>query len=356
MITQTKCFSTIAGGKIDREKGIISGVSVIKEGVAKGHNLWIDSKSLASVLQVASEFSNGVKVKLKHRSDGVHPSVVDDVCGTLRHFSIDDKNVRADFHLFKSFAGREKIFEMAETIPDQFGFSIAFSGVAEEMGGKKFSRCQELQSIDLSDNPAANPDGLFSEKHKDDCDCDDCKKSKTKSMSSTAPTNEELALSIKTLTDLVTGLSTKISTPTPVTTLSYTDKDGKVVQLSAEQIQTALSTTNQLVADSKKTLDDTLKRSIITQMSSEGRVAINPSTKKAFTLVELNALPVESLQFAAVNSAVIPLEAKAVYRGGDPKHKTIDPALKGSDRIEAAYEKYNNLDTLLSTPMGQTVL
>ena len=47
------------------------------------------------------------------------------------------------------------IYELAETIPDQFGFSIDFSGVTEVIGDEKFARCQELQSIDLSDAPAA---------------------------------------------------------------------------------------------------------------------------------------------------------------------------------------------------------
>ena len=370
----------MTANKIDRALGIIFGVSVITEGVAKGHGLRIDSKTLETVKEVASEFSSGVKVKLRHKQDGEHQDVILETAGTLKHFRIEGDKLRADFHLLKSLNKEisEKIFEMAETMPEHFGLSIAFSGVTEVKGEHKFARCEELQSIDLSDNPAANPGGLFSascelcgksckghsmdevqgmydaeddeEKKKKFCSYAEQKhgrklseKSKHKSMS--APTNEELALSISTLTKTVEGLVTKLGTPQPVTTLSYTDKDGKVIQLSAEQISTALSTTSKLASDAQKATDIALRGSIIRQMDAEGRVPMNPATKKAYTLAELNTVPLETLQFAAVNSPVIPLEAKAIYRGTEgPK---IDPALKGSDKVQAAWsEKYDSLDNM----------
>ncbi len=392
MTVQTKYFSTISGGKIDRAAGVIAGVSVITVGPAKGHGMLIDSKTLETVLEVASEFSSGVKVKFRHKQNGEHQSVIDETGGVLKNFSIHSNKIRADFHLLKSLPAdtKEKIFEMAEVMPDQFGFSIAFSGVSEEKDGKKFARCEELQSIDLSDNPAANPDGLFTMKDEEcelcgkgckgghsmdelqsmyDADGDDdgdkkkkmkqyaekhhgkklSEKSKTKSMS--APTNEELALSISELTKLVKTLSENRHS---ATSLSIVGDDGKTVELSAKDIQATLNQSKTLADEAKKNSDLIARQGIIRQMDTEGRVPMNPATKKAYTLAELNALPIETLQFAAINSPVIPLEAKAVYHG--ESKPAIDPKLKGSERIQAAWsEKYSSLEQMLEQPITSTI-
>lgn len=358
MQTRTTYFSTISGGKIDRATGVISGVSVITLGEAKGHDLKIDGKTLETVQKVASEFSTGVKVKMRHKQDGEHQNVLTDTIGVLKSFSVDGNKTRADLHLLKSLSSetKEKIFEMAETMPDQFGFSIHFTGVSEEIKGEKFARCQDLLSIDLSDNPAANPDGLFSMKdsHKDGCDCADCKKlSAEKQAKEKAMSTEELAASVNKLTELVNGLSKKLESGSTVGTITYKGEDGKDIQLSGKEIATALSQSNALAAEAKKNSDLTARNGIIAKMSAEGRVAMNPKTSKAYTLEELNTLPIETLQFAAINSPVIPLEAKAVYRGDD-KTKAVDPKLKGSDLIRAEWdEKYGNIHSMmLSTPVN----
>jgi septal ring factor EnvC (AmiA/AmiB activator) len=40
--------------------------------------------------------------------------------------------------------------------------SIAFAGISEAIDNIEYARCTELYSVDLVDQPAANPDGLFS--------------------------------------------------------------------------------------------------------------------------------------------------------------------------------------------------
>jgi hypothetical protein len=350
------CFSTIAGGKIDRTNGIISGVSAITANVsAKGHGIFTDGKTLSSALEVASEFENGVKVKLRHKMTGEFQSVIDSTIGVLKSFKISDGKLIADLHLLKSLSAetKEKIFEMAEVMPDQFGLSIVFSGVCEEIDGKKFLRCEELQSIDLSDNPAANPDGLFEAKlmskeikyksgdsgaHHDDCMCSKCEgESTTKKLSA-------LETGFNELKDLVKGLAGKA-----VGSLSF-EKDGKTIQLSAAEISAKLEAAEKLSADAAKSVDETLRKSIIGQMDTEGRVPMNPATKKAYTLSELNALPMDTLKFAAINSPVIPLEAKSIYRGEvTPK---IDPKLKGSEKVIASWEtQYSNLEEMMKQPV-----
>lgn len=354
MTKSVLCFSAVTGGKVDREKGIVFGVSVITVGEAKGHGVQIDHKTLETVKEVATEFSGGVKVKMRHKQDGEHQNVIGDSAGTLKNFSIDGDKVRADFHIFKSLDEKvkEKIFEMAEMIPDQFGFSIAFSGVMEKRGETNYARCRELQSIDLSDNPAANPTGLFSMKdHDSDCKCEACMdkkkmsaKKEEKSMSSIF--NKVLGLpDTATEAEQIAAFQAKLDAKAaPVGVLTF-KLDGKDTTLSGEQIAAALSESKQLALDAKKSNEDGERKNIIAQMNREGRVAFNPETGIAYKLDELNKLEIAVLKFAAKNSPVVPLEAIAVYRG--EAKPTIDPALKGSDKIVADWQQqYGSLDKM----------
>jgi hypothetical protein len=338
MSVKTKCFSVMTGGKIDREKSIISGVSVVTEGEAKGWGIKIDRKTLETVLTCANEFASGVKVKFRHKQNGEHHSVIDETSGILKNFSIDGNKVRADFHLFKSLSQeiKDKIFEMAETIPDQFGFSLVFSGLSEEKDDQKFARCEDLLSIDLCDNPAANPDGLFESKpmskikyesgdkgkHAKDCECADC----VKSMSS-----QELLEAFQVLSKTVTALTEKLDAAPSVSSLSYKDAEGKVIQLTGQEIATALSQ----VETMKKKVSDTDRASILTKLSSEGRVIFNDEGV-AYKLEELQKLDLNLLKFAARNSQVLPLEAKAIYTGiGDvPDEKQFTKKDKDGKIIE----------------------
>lgn len=344
MSATTKVFSAIIGGNIDRAAGVIRGVSVITVGDAKGHGIKIDHRTLETVLEVGNEFPNGVKVKFRHKTAGQHQSVIDEVGGVLKQFSIKGNKTIADFYLLKSLPAdtKEKLFEMAETMPDQFGFSIDFTGVSEEKDGVKFARCEELNSVDLSDKPAANPDGLFEEKpisktmnikykngkdgdHDGDCKCNDCKSTKMESQ-------------LSALTESVAALAKKLDAKPAAesATLSFVDGDGKTVTLNAKDISDKLATVTQLATDTKTSTELSLKKSIIEKMGEEGRVAMNPKTSKAYTLAELQALPIDSLQFAAINSPMIPLEAKAIYQEG--AKPAVDPKLKGSDKVVAALE------------------
>lgn len=154
-----------ASARIDTEAGILLGVSVITEGEARGHDMFIDATTLGQVRDCIAAFGDdGVKVKVNHWSG------FEGIVGTLRNPRIDGIQLRADLHLLATHEARAKILEMAEQMPSQFGLSIAFSGESEERevgsdAGQikaNFARCQELYSVDLVDDPAANPTGLFS--------------------------------------------------------------------------------------------------------------------------------------------------------------------------------------------------
>jgi hypothetical protein len=149
-------FSTLAG-RIDTEAGVIYGVAVITKGPALGHGMMIDDVTLSGVVEQANTYEGGMKVKLDHTNSAGA------IVGFLRGFRIEGDTVRADLTLLKSSPHRGYVLELAATIPDTFGLSIAFSGVDEEISGTRFARCTEIYSADLVSDPAANPNGLFSQ-------------------------------------------------------------------------------------------------------------------------------------------------------------------------------------------------
>ncbi len=371
----------MTGGVIDRSNGVIKGVCVIAEGQAKGHGLLVDKTTREQILALAKAFPNGVKAKLRHKENGEHQNVITETCGTLKDFRLEGTKVLADFHVLKTLAIKDTLFEMAETMPEQFGFSVVFSGQPEEKNGQKFARATELYSIDLADDPAACPTGLFSsacefcggpsckgghsememqtmyESEKDENKRGQMsayaqkygkKLSKTSSMST--PTNEELAQSLAALTKLVEGMTTKLeaSQNAKVTSLSV-NIGGKEETLTGEQIKLSLDTANKMAEDAKKALETKNRADIISRMEAEGRVAMNGTTGKAYTRVELEALPVEVLSFAAANSPRIPLEAKAIYKlETKPGHNGIDTSkMKGAEKTAAIWEsKFGTLEEM----------
>jgi len=148
-------FFSVLQGRVDRESGVIYGVAVITEGPALGHGMFVDQTTLAQVMEQAKTYTGGLKVKLDHNASA------SEIVGYLTGFRVEGTTVRADLHLLRSSPRREYIIELAETIPDTFGLSIAFSGTDEKIGENWFARCAEIYSADIVSEPAANPSGLF---------------------------------------------------------------------------------------------------------------------------------------------------------------------------------------------------
>lgn len=148
--------SFAAASRVDREHGMIYGVSVITEGEAKGHDMYVDGRTLQTVKECAETYQGGLKVKADHWG-GIFSTV-----GFLQNFRIDGQSLRADLHLLATEGNREKICEMAERMPQSFGLSISFSNSPEMINQRRYARCIEIYSADIVDTPAANPHGLFS--------------------------------------------------------------------------------------------------------------------------------------------------------------------------------------------------
>lgn len=152
---KTTRFQTLNPISIDAEKSTIFGVSVITKGIAKGHDLIVDETTLAQVVRCGNGAKNGIKVKVGHDSG------VEEIVGRLTNFRIEEDKVLADLELLSSSPRRDFIFEIAQKTPEAVGLSIAFEGKPEAANGQQMARCTRLRSVDLVDEPAANPDGLF---------------------------------------------------------------------------------------------------------------------------------------------------------------------------------------------------
>jgi hypothetical protein len=141
-------------GRVDRQAGIIYGVSLISTGPVLGHGLFADHITLQSVLSACQKVGN-LKVKVNHTTD------IQSICGTLSNYRIDGQKLLADLTLLKSNNSFEWVLDIAEKLPSQIGLSIAFAPETVDKNGQKFVRCVEIYSCDIVDAPASNPDGLF---------------------------------------------------------------------------------------------------------------------------------------------------------------------------------------------------
>jgi hypothetical protein len=134
----------------------LGGVSILEVGEAKGHDLFVDKKSLESALGIMKAAKNGVKVKMNHGTG------LDAVVAFARNPRIEGDKLVADLRLLRNSPHYGLIKEMAAEAPDQFGVSLAFVNESETIDGKDYIRPQSIASADLVSSPAAT-NGLFEE-------------------------------------------------------------------------------------------------------------------------------------------------------------------------------------------------
>jgi hypothetical protein len=154
------------------EEGI-KDVAVITAGEARGWDMWIDGQFLADVVRQGNDNSDGIKSRFGH------PSLFDESLGTIIgkftnfRLSGDDK-VIGDFKFITTEYNKDMIqhiITLSKEYPKGFGTSIVFEFELDEHGyikveqkdGKSYVGLGQLRAVDFVDNPAANPDGLFSE-------------------------------------------------------------------------------------------------------------------------------------------------------------------------------------------------
>jgi len=174
-------FKASGFGSIDREEGIIRGVSLIHGNQeALGHEMFIDIKMVNQVVALGKETGD---VGLKARFD--HPSAcfssMGSHVGRFKNFRRKGDKGLADLHIADFAASspqgdlRTHLLDVAEEDPGMVGFSIVFRpGEPEVVLAKEgddpespefmfpHARVDSLHACDVVDEPAANPDGLFS--------------------------------------------------------------------------------------------------------------------------------------------------------------------------------------------------
>ena len=149
-------YSTYRDEEMEAEELELPGVSILEEGEAKGHDLFVDKVSLEKALALMKQAKNGIKVKMNHGSG------LDAVCALARNPRIEEGKLVADLRLLRNSPHYGLIKEMAAEAPDQFGVSLAFVNESETIDGKDYIRPQSIASADLVSSPAAT-NGLFEE-------------------------------------------------------------------------------------------------------------------------------------------------------------------------------------------------
>ena len=149
-------YSTYRDEEMEAEELELPGVSILEEGEAKGHDLFVDKVSLEKALALMKQAKNGIKVKMNHGSG------LDAVCALARNPRIEEGKLVADLRLLRNSPHYGLIKEMAAEAPDQFGVSLAFVNESETINGKDYIRPQSIASADLVSSPAAT-NGLFEE-------------------------------------------------------------------------------------------------------------------------------------------------------------------------------------------------
>ncbi len=159
---------------IDRENGIIYGVTIAQVGPAKGHNGFVDREFLIQLVDNANSKPAGIKARFGH------PNMCSQALGTylgrFKNYSYSKDKIHADLYLDNTARispGGDLfnyILDMAANNPDMFGASIVFEiaesvFLHEEVDGKavekEYFRLKDLRATDIVDEPAAT-DGLFS--------------------------------------------------------------------------------------------------------------------------------------------------------------------------------------------------
>lgn len=141
------------------EGNTVKGVSIIQEGPALGHGVWVD-KTMLSQVRKLGKAAGRVKAKINHWSG------IQDTVGYYENFRISGNKCLADLTFFESHEGTQLMKELIETVPKSFGVSIMFrpdEAEYDKTNDRYNARVRELYSADFVDTPAANRDGVFEE-------------------------------------------------------------------------------------------------------------------------------------------------------------------------------------------------
>lgn len=291
----TKTDFAVLNGTIDAQNAVIAGVSVITVGEAKGHGMQIDEQTLSEVKTAAETYAGGLKVKTDHYTG------FNEIVGTLKNFTIDGDQLRADLYLLKNHDATPRILEMAELMPDTFGLSISFSGQHEEKEDTVFARCSEIYSADLVDSPAANANGLFSAKVDSGKKDMDEKQFAEALAAALAPINEKLSAFEAFMSDASTKLATIVVEPSESEDDSSEDSSSEEEMKNKEDMSAKLAAE---LAEVKAILTNFGAKPVAPAVAVEAKAEVAKAEPTNFSEA-LEVVKAEGLSGTAATKAVI---------------------------------------------------
>ena len=165
--------------QVDADAGMIENVSLIQLGVAVGHEMQIDQRSLETALVALGD---NLPAFITHEGALDSDRILEQI-GAFSDFYLDGGKLRGTFRAFDSFRVDEsnrynRLFDIASEMPDAFGVSMVFEadlvwpdpdgrewGLEEKPVGVRQQfpsvRFLNVSSADFVESPAAN-EGLFS--------------------------------------------------------------------------------------------------------------------------------------------------------------------------------------------------
>lgn len=164
---------------VDRDKGIISNVTIAQKGIVEGHNVSLDDDFINDLVLKGNSQGPGLKARFGHPN--ICATALGTYLGRFKNFRNKEGAALADMHLDKTAIKSPNgdlynyVLDMAENNPDMFGASIAFKQgeqVKVENANKpgtftRFATIKNLYAADFVDSPAAT-DGLFELFHEED--------------------------------------------------------------------------------------------------------------------------------------------------------------------------------------------
>ena len=194
-----------APGRVDKEKGIIYDVSVVTEGPALGHGVELEREFVENVVRLGNQAPKGTRSRFGH--PGMSSEALGTYMGRYSNYRAIERSGKlraiADFTVdpsTKTAPGGDRgayVLDLAESDPEAFATSIVFKGWKYKrdsagnkvvkpkrpdypkgsagynardsdddkyiaLGSTEYASIEALPFVDFVDQPAANPDGLFS--------------------------------------------------------------------------------------------------------------------------------------------------------------------------------------------------
>lgn len=201
--------------------------------------VFTDAKTLDTLMAAAKVAGKRIKMREDHDdSVGARAGYVD---GFKRVTDESGDRVATDLHVFRSYRNRAVMLETAAETPEEIGLSIDFRPTFELVGDKALMRVAELYAVDVVDEGAVTPDGLFlsarvDKRGKSEIAPSPATQPLEKMAAETSP-NAELLAAIaamgKTICDSVTSAMAKTAAPAPAA-----DAEG-LAALKAQNVQLA---------------------------------------------------------------------------------------------------------------------